>query len=208
MVQLKPMKTVYTESDFLGWRRNETLELKPICQRREVWSFKAKSLLTDTIVKGLPMPILFLRKTQDLRKLSSRLEVVDGQQLTIPLHNGLVGSWPGRKLRQWSVKSADDAPVANPKGSAAGAKRSQRYLGHLLIAVIALLLFYVRKLVSRVPYKLLFWTSRLVLEAVTRANQHPEPRPCSAGRSAPAGSREATFGPTRRAEAKGKSGSR
>src|SRR6266566_6205164 len=80
MAQLKPTKTVYTVSDFLDWQRNGSLELKPIFQRREVWSAKAKSLLIDSVAKGLPMPIIFLRKTQDLTKLSSRLEVVDGQQ--------------------------------------------------------------------------------------------------------------------------------
>jgi hypothetical protein len=80
MAQLKPTKTVYTVSDFLDWQRNGSLELKPIFQRREVWNPKAKSLLIDSVVKGLPMPIIFLRKTQDLKKLSSRLEVVDGQQ--------------------------------------------------------------------------------------------------------------------------------
>jgi len=41
---------------------------------------KAKSLLIDTVVKGLPVPIVFLPKMQDMEKLSSILEVVDGQQ--------------------------------------------------------------------------------------------------------------------------------
>ena len=49
-------------------------------QRREVWALKAKSLLIDTVVKGLPVPIIFLRKMQDMQTLSSVLEVVDGQQ--------------------------------------------------------------------------------------------------------------------------------
>lgn len=80
MSQIKPTKTVYTVSDFLDWQRNGTLQLKPIFQRREVWGSKAKSLLIDTVIKGLPIPIVFLRKTQDLKSLSSRLEVVDGQQ--------------------------------------------------------------------------------------------------------------------------------
>lgn len=80
MVQLKPTKTVYTVADFLDWQRSGNLKLKPIFQRREVWSSKAKSLLIDTVSRGLPMPIVFLRKTQDLKKLTSQLEVVDGQQ--------------------------------------------------------------------------------------------------------------------------------
>ena len=80
MSQLKPTKTVYTVSQFLDWQQSGSLKLKPVFQRREVWKPKAKSLLIDTVVKGLPMPIIFLRKTQDLDGLTSTLEVIDGQQ--------------------------------------------------------------------------------------------------------------------------------
>lgn len=80
MLQIKPTRTVFTVSNFLDWQKQGTLILKPVFQRREVWSPKAKSLLIDTVVKGLPIPIIFLRKTQDLKHLTSTLEVVDGQQ--------------------------------------------------------------------------------------------------------------------------------
>lgn len=80
MAQLKPTKTVYTIGDFLDWQRSGALQLTPIFQRRQVWDPKAKSLLIDTVLNGLPIPIVFLRKTQDLKRLSSGLEVVDGQQ--------------------------------------------------------------------------------------------------------------------------------
>jgi len=80
MAQLKPTKTVYTVGDFLDWQRSGALQLTPIFQRRQVWDPKARSLLIDTVLKGLPIPIVFLRKTQDLKRLSSGLEVVDGQQ--------------------------------------------------------------------------------------------------------------------------------
>ncbi len=80
MGQLKPTKTVYTVVQFLDWQRAGTLQLKPIFQRREVWKPKAKSLLIDTVVKGMPMPIVFLRQQQDLKRLSTSHEVIDGQQ--------------------------------------------------------------------------------------------------------------------------------
>jgi uncharacterized protein with ParB-like and HNH nuclease domain len=122
MAQLKPTKTVYTVTDFLEWQRSGILQLKPIFQRREVWSAKAKSLFIDTVVKGLPAPIIFLRKTQDLDKLTSRLEVVDGQQrlrtlfsfidpdllkdydsakdafAVLPMHNSEIADTPFNKL--------------------------------------------------------------------------------------------------------------
>ena len=80
MTPIKPTKTVYTVSNFLDWQRAGSLELKPTFQRREVWSSKAKSMFIDSIVKGLPIPIIFLRSRQDLQTYSSKFEVVDGQQ--------------------------------------------------------------------------------------------------------------------------------
>lgn len=80
MAQLKPTKTVYTVSQFLDWQRSGILKLQPTFQRREVWPKKAKSMLIDTVVRGMPMPIIFLRKQQDLKSLRTSLEVIDGQQ--------------------------------------------------------------------------------------------------------------------------------
>lgn len=80
MVPIRPTKTVFTVSNFLDWQRNQLLVLKPTFQRREVWGPKAKSLFIDSIAKGLPIPIIFLRSIQDLRTFSSSYEVVDGQQ--------------------------------------------------------------------------------------------------------------------------------
>ena len=74
-------KTQYKVSDFLSWQRARTLNLSPNFQRRSVWKQKAKSYLIDTIVRGLPIPIIFVRERQtDLDKLEPEREVVDGQQ--------------------------------------------------------------------------------------------------------------------------------
>ena len=74
-------KTLYKISDFLDWQKSGRLVLSPYFQRRQVWSPGAKSFLIDTIIKGLPIPIIFLRDQKtDLRKLEHKREVVDGQQ--------------------------------------------------------------------------------------------------------------------------------
>ena len=73
-------KTVYKISDFISWQRAQSLELSPSFQRRAVWPKAAKSLLVDTVVRGLPMPIIFLRERTDLKTLEPIREVVDGQQ--------------------------------------------------------------------------------------------------------------------------------
>ncbi|MEM7680506.1 MAG: DUF262 domain-containing protein [Planctomycetota bacterium] len=73
-------KTVFKISDFLQWQRNGDLQLSPSFQRRPVWSSDAKSYLVDTIVRGLPVPIIFLREKLDIERQSAVREVVDGQQ--------------------------------------------------------------------------------------------------------------------------------
>jgi Protein of unknown function DUF262 len=75
------LKTTYKVSDFIGWQRDKSLILNPNFQRRSVWKVKAKSYLIDTIIKGLPIPIIFLRdKTSSLETFSPLRDVVDGQQ--------------------------------------------------------------------------------------------------------------------------------
>jgi YD repeat-containing protein len=65
-------------------------------------------------------------------------------------------------------------PVKNPRRSLGATAWGRRHLRHLLIAAILLVLPHVPQVRNLVPYRFLFWTSPLVLEAVTRANQHPE----------------------------------
>lgn len=73
-------RTLYKVSDFLSWQRAGSLELSPNFQRRPVWSAGAKSYLIDTIARGLPVPIVFVRERTDLASLEPRREIVDGQQ--------------------------------------------------------------------------------------------------------------------------------
>jgi len=72
--------TQYTVTDFLTWQRNGLLELSPSFQRRPVWSPSAKSFFIDTIARGLPNPIIFIREITDLKTLEPKRQVVDGQQ--------------------------------------------------------------------------------------------------------------------------------
>ena len=81
MESLDVTRTLYRVSDFLSWQRTKTLVLSPSFQRRPVWRPGAKSYLIDTIVRGLPIPIIFLRdQMSDLTSLEPKREVVDGQQ--------------------------------------------------------------------------------------------------------------------------------
>lgn len=81
MKTLDISKTNYKVSDFLTWQKAGSLILSPSFQRRPVWEPGAKSYLIDTVVRGLPMPIIFLREQKsDLTTFEPKREVVDGQQ--------------------------------------------------------------------------------------------------------------------------------
>jgi len=70
----------YSVNDFLSWNEREELILQPKFQRRDVWPTKAKSHLIDTILRGRPIPIIFIRQNVDPRQRRTIREVVDGQQ--------------------------------------------------------------------------------------------------------------------------------
>src|SRR5271170_8098247 len=75
------LRTQYRVGDFVAWQRDGALELNPNFQRRPVWKKGAKSYLIDTILRALPMPIIFLRDLRaDLKTFKAKRDVVDGQQ--------------------------------------------------------------------------------------------------------------------------------
>lgn len=81
MKDTQTLRTQYRVSDFVEWARAGTLDLNPNFQRRPVWKKGAKSYLIDTILRGLPVPIIFLRDLRaDVKTLKGKREVVDGQQ--------------------------------------------------------------------------------------------------------------------------------
>jgi len=70
----------YSVNDFREWHDRHELELQPKFQRRSVWSDKARSYLMDSIVRGKPIPKIFLRQDIDPKTKKTVREVVDGQQ--------------------------------------------------------------------------------------------------------------------------------
>lgn len=70
----------YSINDFVEWDSQKQLVLNPSFQRRSVWSDKAKSYLIDTILRGKPIPKVFIRQKLNVTTKLSIREVVDGQQ--------------------------------------------------------------------------------------------------------------------------------
>ena len=70
----------YSVRDFEEWRERGELVLAPKFQRREVWSDKARSYLIDTIIRGKPIPKIYMRQDINPETRRVRREIVDGQQ--------------------------------------------------------------------------------------------------------------------------------
>lgn len=74
-------RTTFKISDFITWYKNKSLILNPDFQRRSVWNPKSQSFLIDTIIRGLPIPVIILRdRKTNLDSFLPIKEVVDGQQ--------------------------------------------------------------------------------------------------------------------------------
>ena len=70
----------YSINDFVEWEERKQLQLSPKFQRRSVWSPQAKSFLMDTVIRGKPLPKIFIRQTTNPDTRITLREVVDGQQ--------------------------------------------------------------------------------------------------------------------------------
>jgi hypothetical protein len=70
----------YSVRDFEEWHQRGELELAPKFQRRDVWSDKARSYLIDTIIRGKPIPKIYMRQDVEPKTRRTVREIVDGQQ--------------------------------------------------------------------------------------------------------------------------------
>lgn len=70
----------YSIRDFDEWNRRDELVLQPKFQRRSVWSDKARSYLMDTIIRGKPIPKIYMRQDTNPKTRRTTREIVDGQQ--------------------------------------------------------------------------------------------------------------------------------
>lgn len=70
----------FSVRDFEEWNDRDELVLQPKFQRRSVWKDKARSYLIDTIIRGLPVPKIYMRQDVNPKTRRTRREIVDGQQ--------------------------------------------------------------------------------------------------------------------------------
>ena len=70
----------FSISDIEEWDNKGSLVLAPKFQRREVWNPKARSYLLDTVIRGKPIPKIYMRQRLEPQTKRMIREVVDGQQ--------------------------------------------------------------------------------------------------------------------------------
>ncbi len=80
MKEVQIQKSFFKVADFVTWMKSKQLDLRPQFQRRSVWKPGAKSYLIDTIYRGFPIPIIFIRDRVDPDTFTTTREIVDGQQ--------------------------------------------------------------------------------------------------------------------------------
>lgn len=76
----RSMLTEYSVEKLLHLYEAGALNIRPEFQRRPNWPSGAKSYFVDTILRGFPSPLLYLKPTVDAKTKRPVYEVVDGQQ--------------------------------------------------------------------------------------------------------------------------------
>jgi hypothetical protein len=113
----KPRRAEYTPLDFAQWKAGNSLSLSPKFQRRGVWKPAARSFFVDSLLRGMPVPPIYLREMQSPERDRVIREVVDGQQriaAVLDFRDGkyrltrtLSGSWAGKAFTALTTAEQD-----------------------------------------------------------------------------------------------------
>lgn len=71
--------TNHTVSDFRDWDNDQKLVIQPDFQRKALWSKVSKIMLIDTILRGYPIPKIFIQNSTEEDGRTVR-KIIDGQQ--------------------------------------------------------------------------------------------------------------------------------
>jgi hypothetical protein len=113
----KPNRSTYTPMDFLQWKGTDSLSLTPKFQRRGVWKRAARSFFVDTLLRGMPVPPVYIRTVQSPDRKRVIREVIDGQQRIAAvldfvegkyaLAKSLGGTWAGKHFAKLGAEDQD-----------------------------------------------------------------------------------------------------
>ena len=83
---LNKTATQFTVADYCkGMTRNEIVVNKNYQRSDKVWPSAARSYLIETILKGFPVPKLYLYQITDVKSRETHKEIVDGQQRSMAI---------------------------------------------------------------------------------------------------------------------------
>jgi hypothetical protein len=87
-VILNSVPTSFTVADYCAsMKRGEIIVNKEYQRSDQVWPSVARSYLIETILKGFPIPKLYLRQVTDVKSRKTYKEIVDGQQRSTAILN-------------------------------------------------------------------------------------------------------------------------
>ena len=135
MTELNLSTRPYTVRNFVSWQKDKTLVLSPNFQRRAVWKPDAKSYFIDSIARGYPVPLIFVREKISLDSTDFGMEVVDGQQRLRTLFSfidpGLLKDFNPRR-DSFTVAKYHNADIADRSFSELSTTVRNQILGYML----------------------------------------------------------------------------
>lgn len=104
---MKSVPTMFTIADYCAaMKRGEITVNKDYQRSDQVWPVTARSYLIETILKGFPIPKLYLYQVTDVKSRTTYKEIVDGQQRSVAILD-----FHDDKLRL--AKSAENTSIRN-----------------------------------------------------------------------------------------------
>lgn len=83
---MNSVSTSFTIADYCGaMERGEIIVNKEYQRSDQVWPSTARSYLIETILKGFPIPKLYLYQVTDVKSKKTYKEIVDGQQRSVAI---------------------------------------------------------------------------------------------------------------------------
>jgi hypothetical protein len=127
----KTTSKVIQISDLVQWNSKNEIELSPKYQRNSVWNDNAKAYLIDTIIRGLPIPPIFLRQKIDVNTKTTNREIIDGQQRVRAILEYVVSE-------KFSIKNSHNKEYGGKKYSDLDEEAQEAILGFEIVAEVVI----------------------------------------------------------------------
>lgn len=120
---------------FIDQDRADNLVLRPPFQRRPVWTDDQKSFLVDTVLRGFPVPEVYVFESTDADTGSTTVSIVDGQQRLRALLEFAADGYPVNfdVSKLTPLYTLDDTPWFNLRFSELSPEEKAKFRNYKLI---------------------------------------------------------------------------